>query len=108
MLQTISLTFRISVPEDLKVNFLESRPLEMEGVACLEFWYLAPATAVGSELRALLKSRSGLVRIWTSPPLPRDAWRQVFLPLNITEPGTRVKWHTLRCLVEMHWGNSKW
>ncbi|XP_061588203.1 zonadhesin [Cololabis saira] len=77
-----------TVPEDVTVNMLESRPLEIEGMACLEFWYLAPAASVGSELRALLKSSSGQVKIWTSPTFPRDAWRQVFLPLDINETGS--------------------
>ena len=75
------------------MNILESRPLEIEGMACLEFWYLAPAAAVGSELRVLLQNGSSQVKIWTSPALPRDAWRQVFLPLNITDPGARVKYY---------------
>lgn len=81
-------------PEDVLVNVLESGPLELEGTACLEFWYQAPVAAKGSELRALLKSSTGLLEIWTSPVLPRDSWRQVFVPLNIIDPGTKVKWQT--------------
>lgn len=73
------------------MNMLESGPLGLEGEACLEFWYLAPVAANGSELRALLKSNNGLEEIWTSPALPRDSWRQVFVHLNIIEPGTKVK-----------------
>lgn len=76
------------------MNILESGALE-QGEACLEFWYLAPVAANGSELRALLKSSAGLVEIWTSPALSGTSWRQVFVPLNIIESGTRVKWHSL-------------
>ncbi|KAK5859922.1 hypothetical protein PBY51_021438 [Eleginops maclovinus] len=72
------------------VTILESGPLVLKGEACLEFWYLAPAAAYGITLRTLLKSSTGLREIWTSPVLPRDSWRQVFVPLNIIEPGTRV------------------
>ncbi|XP_028283392.1 zonadhesin isoform X3 [Parambassis ranga] len=79
-----------TAPEDVAVNVLESGPMGMEGKACLEFWYLAPAAAQGSELRVLLKNRLGLIEIWTSPALPRDAWRQVFVSLDIIEPGTQV------------------
>lgn len=77
------------------MNILESGPLGLEGEACLEFWYQVPAAANGSELRALLKSSDGLVEIWTSPVLPRNVWRQVFVPLNIIKPNTQVKWHIL-------------
>lgn len=76
------------------MNILESGPLGLEGKACLEFWYLAPVAAKGSELRILLKSSVGLVEIWTSPALPRDSWKQVFIPLDVNEPGTQVKRHT--------------
>ncbi|XP_068594204.1 uncharacterized protein wu:fb63a08 isoform X2 [Cebidichthys violaceus] len=69
---------------------LESGPLRLEGEACLEFWYLSPAATNGTELRALLKSSIGLTEIWTLPALPRDAWRQVFVPLDVIKPGTRV------------------
>lgn len=75
---------------DVAVNILESAPLGLAGTACLEFWYLTPAAANGSELRALLKSSIGLQEIWTSPALPRDSWRQVFVPLNINETGSQV------------------
>ncbi|KAF3858337.1 hypothetical protein F7725_011538 [Dissostichus mawsoni] len=47
-------------------------------------------TAYGTALSTLLKSSTGLREIWTSPVLPRDSWRQVFVPLNIIEPGTQV------------------
>lgn len=80
-------------PGDAEVDILESATLEMEGEACLEFWYRAPFAAEGSELRALVKSSTRLVEIWSSPALPGDSWRQVFIPLNIIEPETRVKWH---------------
>lgn len=73
------------------MNILESSALGIEGEACLEFWYLAPIAAEGSELRVLLKSSAGLIEIWSSPPLARDAWRQVFVPLYITEQGAQVK-----------------
>lgn len=73
------------------VNISESSSLGMEGAACLEFWYLTPVVAKGSELRVLLKNTTGVVEIWISPALPRDSWRQVFIPLNISEPGTKVK-----------------
>ncbi|KAJ4936881.1 hypothetical protein JOQ06_001467 [Pogonophryne albipinna] len=72
------------------VTVLVSGPLVLEGKACLEFWYLAPVAAYGTALRTLLKSSTGLREIWTSPVLPRDSWRQVFVPLNIIEPGTQV------------------
>ncbi|XP_036940657.1 zonadhesin-like isoform X2 [Acanthopagrus latus] len=75
---------------DAEVDILESATLEMEGEACLEFWYRAPFAAEGSELRALVKSSTRLVEIWSSPALPGDSWRQVFIPLNIIEPETRV------------------
>ncbi|XP_029309172.1 zonadhesin [Cottoperca gobio] len=75
--------------EDDVVTFLESGPLGLEGEACLEFWYLAPVAANGTELRAQLKSSVGLSEIWTSPVLQRDSWRQVFVPLNIIEPETQ-------------------
>ncbi|XP_035526323.1 uncharacterized protein LOC118334508 [Morone saxatilis] len=81
---------RTGTTEDVAVNILESGPLGLVGEACLEFWYLAPDAAKGSELRALLKSSTGLVELWTSPPLPKDSWRQVFVPLNIIEPGTQI------------------
>lgn len=68
------------------MNILESGPLEVQGEACLEFWYLT-----GSEIRALLKSSIGEVEIWSSPALHGEEWRQVFVPLNVIEPGTQVK-----------------
>ncbi|XP_043990493.1 zonadhesin-like isoform X2 [Gambusia affinis] len=71
---------------DGTVEILASHPLTITGKACLEFWHLAS----GDTLRALLKSGMRQVEIWTSPPLPRDAWRQVLVPLNLTEPGTQV------------------
>lgn len=80
-----------SPPEDAEVTVLESRPLRLEGEACLEFWYLSSAATNGSELRTLLKSSVGLREIWTLPALHTDAWRQVFVPLDIAEPGTQVK-----------------
>ncbi|KAF7648840.1 hypothetical protein LDENG_00151050 [Lucifuga dentata] len=76
--------------EGVIVETLESAALGIEGEACLEFWYLAPITAKGSEVRVLLKSSVGLVEIWSSPALARDAWRQVFVPLHIAEQGTQV------------------
>ncbi|KAM7379278.1 hypothetical protein PAMP_004843 [Pampus punctatissimus] len=75
--------------DGVPVNILESGALD-QGEACLEFWYLVPVGANGSELRALLNSSTGLVEIWTSPALPRSSWRQVFVPLNIIESGTQV------------------
>ncbi|XP_037642754.1 zonadhesin-like isoform X2 [Sebastes umbrosus] len=76
--------------EDDVETILESGPLGPEGEACLEFWYLAPVAANGSELGVLLNSSVGLTEIWTVPALPSNAWRQVFVPLNIIEPGTQV------------------
>ncbi|XP_038574073.1 zonadhesin-like isoform X2 [Micropterus salmoides] len=76
----------------------ESGPLGLEGDACLEFWYLAPVAANGSELQALLKSSVGVVEIWTSPALPRDSWRQVFVPLNIIEPTTQVVFEEIQAM----------
>ncbi|XP_075953467.1 zonadhesin-like [Anarhichas minor] len=77
-------------PNDGVGTVLESGPLRLEGEACLEFWYLSPAATNGTELRALLKSSVGLIEIWTLPAPPRDAWRQVFVPLDVIESGTRV------------------
>nr|XP_040028075.1 zonadhesin isoform X2 [Gasterosteus aculeatus aculeatus] len=76
--------------EDGVVTAVESGPLRLEGEACLEFWYLAPVATNGTELRVLLKSSVGLKEIWTLPPRHRDAWRQVFVPLDIINPGTQV------------------
>ncbi|XP_061696356.1 zonadhesin-like isoform X2 [Syngnathoides biaculeatus] len=71
----------------LTVHTIESDALD-QGEACLEFWYLASPR--GLKLRALLKSSKGLVEIWTSPALAPDGWRQVFVPLNIIESGTKI------------------
>ncbi|XP_027875279.1 zonadhesin isoform X2 [Xiphophorus couchianus] len=75
---------------DVTMEILASHPLTITGKACLEFWHLASGVSSGTTLRALLKSGLRQVEIWTSPPLPRDAWRQVSVPLNLTEPGTQV------------------
>ncbi|KAL7387655.1 hypothetical protein ABVT39_026836 [Epinephelus coioides] len=75
--------------EDFVVTILESGPLGLEGEACLEFWYISPVLTDGSELRVLLRSSAGLKEIWTLTALPRDSWRQVFVPLNVIEPGTQ-------------------
>ncbi|XP_071398227.1 zonadhesin [Centroberyx affinis] len=77
------------------VSSLESNVLRLEGEACLEFWYLAPVT---SDLKVLLKSSTGLVEIWTSPALDRGSWRQVFVPLSITETGTQVVFEAVQGL----------
>ncbi|XP_037315210.2 zonadhesin isoform X3 [Pungitius pungitius] len=76
--------------DDAGVTALESGPLRLEGEACLEFWYLSPVATNGTEPRVLLKSSGGLIEIWTLPPRHRDAWRQVFVPLDIINPGTQV------------------
>ncbi|XP_035761945.1 zonadhesin [Neolamprologus brichardi] len=83
---------------DFAVNVSESGPLGIEGQACLEFWYLVPVAANGSELRVLLKNSVGSVEIWTSPALPQNAWRQAFVPLNITESRTRVVFEVVQGL----------
>lgn len=80
------------------MEILASHPLTITGKACLEFWHLASGVSSGATLRALLKSGLRQVEIWTSPPLPRDAWRQVSVPLNLTEPGTQVKGSILAVL----------
>ncbi|XP_068197093.1 mucin-2 [Antennarius striatus] len=72
------------------VSILESGPLRLEWDACLEFWYLDPVTAGGSELHVQLKSSIGLKEIWASPFFPRNFWKQVFIPISITVPGTKV------------------
>ncbi|XP_056149882.1 zonadhesin-like [Lampris incognitus] len=74
----------------VSVSTVESEPLRLGGEACLEFWYLLPEGANGSALRALLKTRTGPVEIWTSPALQSGSWRQVFVPLAGTEAETRV------------------
>ncbi|XP_054624523.1 MAM and LDL-receptor class A domain-containing protein 1-like isoform X2 [Dunckerocampus dactyliophorus] len=76
-----------SASEAVAVDVIESGALD-QGEACLEFWYLATSDA--SALRALIKSSTGLVEIWTSPVATQDSWRQVFVPLNIIESGTKV------------------
>ena len=78
-------------PVDVAVSIFESGPLRLEGEACLEFWYQSPVTNNGSELRAFLKTIDGLEEIWTSPVLPRNSWTQVFVPLKIMKPESRVK-----------------
>ncbi|XP_054888696.1 LOW QUALITY PROTEIN: zonadhesin-like [Poeciliopsis prolifica] len=72
------------------VKILASHPLTVTDKACLEFWHLASGGSSGATLRALLTSGLRQVEIWISPPLPRHAWRQVSVPLNLTEPGTQV------------------
>ncbi|KAK5607966.1 hypothetical protein CRENBAI_007409 [Crenichthys baileyi] len=79
-----------TAPGDGKVEILESRQLSVAGEACLEFWHLASGSSRAATLRALLKNSLGQEEIWTSLPLPRDAWRQVSVPLNITELGSQV------------------
>ncbi|KAK2822357.1 hypothetical protein Q5P01_022422 [Channa striata] len=81
---------RKTTKDTLEEDIFDSGSLELEGEGCLEFWYLNPTGAKESELRALLKSSAGQEQIWTSPALPRNSWRQVFVPLKITEPRTRV------------------
>ncbi|MED6278316.1 hypothetical protein CHARACLAT_022506 [Characodon lateralis] len=81
---------RRTAPGDGKVEILESPQLAVTGEACLEFWHLASGSSRAATLRALLKNSLGQEEIWTSLPLPRDAWRQVSVPLNITELGSRV------------------
>uniref|UniRef100_A0A3Q2ZN97 Zonadhesin-like n=1 Tax=Hippocampus comes TaxID=109280 RepID=A0A3Q2ZN97_HIPCM len=76
------------------LDTIESDALD-QGKACLEFWYLAPPNAL--KLRALLISTTGTVaEIWTAPDLSRDSWRQVFVPLNIIESGTKVVLEAVR------------
>ncbi|KAK2895326.1 hypothetical protein Q8A73_014814 [Channa argus] len=76
--------------DNLKVDIFDSGALKLEGEGCLEFWYLEPIGAEDSKLQALLKTSGGQEQIWASPALPRNSWRQVFVPLNIIEPGTGV------------------
>lgn len=78
---------------------LESGALRLEGEACLEFWYLEPLAANGSELRALLKGSTGQTEIWTSPALDGGAWRQVFVPLTISDAATKVT-YTYSCFTK--------
>lgn len=73
------------------VNLLESAALGLEGEACLEFRYLSPVPEEVYQLRALSNSSSGLREIWTSPEVPSNSWRQVFVQLIVTELGTKVK-----------------
>ncbi|XP_051943890.1 zonadhesin-like isoform X2 [Hippocampus zosterae] len=78
------------------LDTIESDALD-QGQACLEFWYLAPPNAL--KLRALLKSTTGtVVEIWMAPDLSRDSWRQVFVPLNIIESGTKVVLEAVRAV----------
>lgn len=76
---------------DAVVNLLESAALGLEGEACLEFRYLSPVPEEVSQLRALSNSSTGLREIWTSPEVPSNSWRQVFVQLILTEPGTKVE-----------------
>ncbi|CAJ1072158.1 zonadhesin-like [Xyrichtys novacula] len=81
------------LPGDVAVTILESGPLELQGEACLEFWYLT-----GSELRTLLKTSAGEVELWSSPALLEGVWRQVFVPLNIMEPGSQVVFEAIEAV----------
>ncbi|MEQ2296328.1 hypothetical protein AMECASPLE_023686 [Ameca splendens] len=89
---------RRTAPRDDKVEILESPQLAVTGEACLEFWHLASGSSRAATLRALLKNSLGQEEIWTSLPLPRDAWRQVSVPLNITELGSRVMFEAVHPL----------
>ncbi|XP_070412209.1 MAM and LDL-receptor class A domain-containing protein 1 isoform X2 [Nothobranchius furzeri] len=92
---------------DVKLDTLESHPLEFVGEACLEFWYLAPVASRGSELRALLKSSTGLVEIWTSPALPRNSWKQSFISLTISDPGSQIVFEAVQT-VSLDWTTLRW
>ncbi|XP_047225429.1 zonadhesin isoform X2 [Girardinichthys multiradiatus] len=89
---------RRTAPGDGKVEILESPQLAVTGEACLEFWHLASGSSRAATLRALLKNSLGQEEIWTSLPLPRDAWRQVSVPLNITELGSLVMFEAVHPL----------
>ncbi|KAI4810062.1 hypothetical protein KUCAC02_018912 [Chaenocephalus aceratus] len=69
-------------------SMVHSVPTTDITIRCVDWTQLR--TAYGTALRTLLKSSTGPREIWTSPALPRDSWRQVFVPLNIIEPGTEV------------------
>uniref|UniRef100_A0A8C5G2Y6 Zonadhesin-like n=1 Tax=Gouania willdenowi TaxID=441366 RepID=A0A8C5G2Y6_GOUWI len=84
------------ITDDVSVNLFVSGPLGIEGEACLEFWYLTSATAGGSELHVFLKSNNGLEDIWSTSFMPKVSWRQVFVPLTLTEQGSQVVFEVIQ------------
>lgn len=76
------------------VSTLNTGPLSLEGPACLEFWYLSPVLPNVLTLTVYLKSSDGFERVWSQTAQSmsgRKTWTQVFVPLNLVKPGTKVK-----------------
>ncbi|KAJ8357485.1 hypothetical protein SKAU_G00202790 [Synaphobranchus kaupii] len=68
---------------------LESEPLDLPDVGCLEFWYRAPGSN-GTDLRVLIKDDEAETEIWTSQATADRSWQQVVIPLSNAKNGIQV------------------